>query len=280
MSWHGGWAPYVSVAERRRKAAKKVALMKKKGKVITPIEIESRAIAHSFWGKAWCENLESYSDYENRLPRGRTYVRNGSVVHLEIKKGSVDAFVSGSELYTVKIDITAVNPAQWKGIIKECSGKINSLVELLGGKFSNSVMEIMTKRKTGLFPKSGQITLNCSCPDSAEMCKHVAATLYGVGAKLDEKPELLFLLRKVDHLDLISNVTKGKVLDTKAKDGRKKIKTKDLSSLFGVDIVDKKPSAKTKKKATKKANLKKRATPVKPLKKSKVKTIRKKLAHK
>jgi len=252
MSWYSGFAPYVSVAERRRRATKKINSLKKKGISISPIVIEGRKIARSFWGKAWCENLESYSDFENRLPRGRTYIRNGSVVHLEIKKGHIKAFVAGSELYSVKIEIDAVKQTQWKTIKKQCSGQIDSLVELLSGKLSNSVMKVMTTKKTGLFPAPKQISLNCSCPDSAIMCKHVAATLYGVGTRLDESPELLFELRNVDYMDLITEAgAGGSIQNVKGK--KDKLKGKDLSSLFGVEIVENSPAKKkVKKKASKK----------------------------
>ena len=242
MSWYGGYAPYVPVAERRRRAIKKMSALKKKGKDVSPIQVEGRTIAQTFWGKAWCDHLEAYSDFDNRLSRGRTYVRNGSVVHLEVKKGQIEAFVAGSRLYSVKIKIDAVRKTQWNEIKKQCSGQIDSLVELLGGEFSDSVMKIMTTKKTGLFPAPKQISLSCSCPDGATMCKHVAATLYGVGVKLDESPELLFELRKVDHMDLITEANTGRNIQSGT--GKKdKLKGKDLSSLFGIEVVEK-PSTK------------------------------------
>ena len=156
-------------------------------------------LPRTFWGKAWCENLESYRDYENRLPRGRTYVRNGSVVDLQIAPLEVTAMVSGSELYTVKISIKAMPKAQWQSLCRDCAGGIDSLVELLQGRFSKGVMERLCRQDNGLFPKPSEIRFSCSCPDSASMCKHVAAVLYGVGSRLDEQPELLFRLRAVDH---------------------------------------------------------------------------------
>ena len=192
--YYGGFAPYVSVAERRRKAAKKVAALQKKGKTISPVHIEGRTIARTFWGKAWCDNLEAYSDFSNRLPRGRAYVRNGSVIDLQITRGEIVAMVSGSSIYTVKITIRALEQPRWKAVIGHCSGQIDSLVELLQGKFSRGVMEIITCKERGLFPAPKQIAMDCSCPDGAVMCKHVAAVLYGVGARLDESPELFFQL--------------------------------------------------------------------------------------
>lgn len=233
--YYGGWAPYVSVAERRQKAAKRVAAMQKKGKTVSPVHIEGRTITKTFWGKAWCDNLESYSDYSNRLPRGRTYVRNGSVVDLQIGKGEVTALVSGSSLYTVKVGIHALEKPRWKTIIERCSGQIDSLVELLQGKFSRGVMEIITCKERGLFPSPRGISMDCSCPDSATMCKHVAAVLYGVGARLDESPELFFQLRNVDQCDLITAAGTATAVARTAKP-TKTLKSENLSALFGINL--------------------------------------------
>ena len=183
--------------------AREMEKLKKKGRAISPVSIDGRKIAQSFWGKAWCENLERYSDYANRLPRGRTYVRNGSVVDLQIERGSPARMVSGSEIYEVKIDIAAVSPSRWKAIFKDCAGSIGSLVELLQGKLSKNVMERVCREGDGLFPAPAEIKMSCSCPDWAGMCKHVAATLYGAGARLDAAPDLLFTLRGVDRAELI-----------------------------------------------------------------------------
>src|SRR5262249_24314396 len=145
--------PYVPVAKRRAQAAREVEKRRKKGETITPVVIEGRTIAHTFWGKSWCDNLESYSDYENRLPRGRTYVRNGSVVDLQIKPGKVTALVSGSEIYKVDINISTLPAKEWAGIKSRCAGQIGSLVELLQGKLSKNVIEVVTAKEGGLFPK-------------------------------------------------------------------------------------------------------------------------------
>jgi uncharacterized Zn finger protein len=232
-----GFAPYVPVAERRRKAAKEVAKLAKKGKTITPVEITGRKIANSFWGKAWCDNLEAYSDYENRLPRGRTYVRNGSVVHLEIRNGEIEAIVSGSSLYKISISITPVARSKWQALCKECAGGIGSLVELLQAKLSDRVMTIISRPDNGLFPSPKEIKMKCSCPDTAGLCKHLAATLYGIGSQLDHKPELLFLLRSVDSADLISQAANLTSLQSKsAADGGPELDDDDISSIFGIEI--------------------------------------------
>jgi uncharacterized Zn finger protein len=234
-SYSGGWAPYVSVAERRRKAARKVASLQKKGKAVSPVHIEGRAIANTFWGKSWCENLEAYSDYANRLPRGRTYVRNGAVIDLQIGKGEIQAMVSGSSIYQVSIEIMALEKSHWKDVIAACSGQIDSLVELLQGKFSKGVMDVITCQKRGLFPTPQQISMDCSCPDSAVMCKHVAAVLYGIGARLDESPELFFQLRGVDHAELITAAGAASAV-TRTVKSKKILKSQDLSGIFGIEL--------------------------------------------
>ena len=234
MAWYE-YPPYVPAAERRRRAAREVEKRRKQGMTVEPVAIEGRAIARSFWGKAWCHHLESYSDYENRLPRGRTYVRNGSVLHLTVGPGRIDALVQGTALYEVCVTVTPLPRPRWKGIVVACSGQIDSLVELLRGKLSDGVMRVVTDREEGLFPAPHQIQLDCSCPDSATMCKHVAAVLYGIGARLDERPELLFTLRKVDHLELLSAGTTARAGPTRRADARA-IATSDLGDVFGIEI--------------------------------------------
>src|SRR6266849_327837 len=220
-----GWQPYVPVAERRRQAERKLAKLKKKGQSIAPVTIEGRTIATTFWGKSWCANLERYSDYENRIPRGRTYVRNGSVVDLQIGKGEITAMVAGSELYKIKITIAPVKAARWKAICRDCAGTIDSLVELLQGRLAKGVMDRVCREGDGLFPSPTEIKLSCSCPDWADMCKHVAAALYGVGARLDQKPQLLFVLRGVEENELIAGA--AKMLDDS-----------NVAALFGLEMAE------------------------------------------
>jgi len=240
---YGGWRwpKYIPVTQRRAKAQKAAAKMIKKGEKVLPITIEGRALAKTFWGKAWCGHLESFSDYANRLPRGRSYVRNGSVIHLNVGQGKIEALVQGSSLYKVKIDIKTLDPEKWASILKSCSGQIDSMIELLQGKFSSGVMKTIIDQHNGLFPSPKEIALNCSCPDWAEMCKHVAAVLYGVGNRLDYEPELLFKLRKVDHMELIN---KASIKTSASRSVKSKIiKDSDLSKIFGIDIT---PGAKRK----------------------------------
>ena len=207
--YYGGFPEYVPVAERRKRAARKLAQLRKKGHDPKPVQIDGRAIATTFWGKAWCDHLESHADLANRLPRGRTYVRNGSVIDLQIAEGEVRALVSGSEIYEVKVRIQPLAAARWKAVRRECAGQIGTVVELLAGKFSSAVMEVLCHRQKGLFPGTRELAMSCSCPDGAWLCKHLAAVLYGVGARLDHAPELLFTLRGVDGAELVAAAGRG-----------------------------------------------------------------------
>lgn len=236
MSWYS-FRPYVSAAERRRKAAAAAKKLSKKGRPLTPIQLEGRKIASTFWGKSWCDNLESYSDYSNRLPRGRTYVRNGSVIDLQITGGKVEALVQGSDLYKVAINIAALGPTRWHAFKTNCAGKVTNLLDLLQGRLSKDILAQISAQGSGLFPSPKEIKLSCSCPDWAEMCKHVAAVLYGVGAKLDTKPELFFTLRGVDLQDLISAATATAAAPgTAVASADPALDGANLSEIFGVDV--------------------------------------------
>lgn len=235
MSSYGDWAPYVPVAERRRRAAAAMAKRAKKGQSVCPVVIEGRAIATTAWGKAWCSNLEAYADFSNRLPRGRTYARNGSVVDLQLRDGRIEAHVSGSSLYRTTITVKPVAKAHWKAICADCAGSIESVVDLLQGRLAEGVMRRLCRQGDGLFPTPKDLSFGCSCPDGARMCKHVAAVLYGIGNRLDQQPDLLFTLRGVDPADLIASAGVGLSTATTAESHRV-LASEDLGALFGLEM--------------------------------------------
>jgi uncharacterized Zn finger protein len=241
MPWYRGgfeFPEYVSVETRRarsRAAAEKIARKQKRS--LAPVgPIDGNKLVSTFWGKAWCDNLESYRDYENRLPRGRSYVRHGAVVDLRIGAGNVAALVSGTSTYEVEVKIHALSSKLWSQLAAECTKQLDSLVDLLRGKLPARVMELVTRKPGGLFPAPKEISFECSCPDWAGMCKHVAAALYGVGVRLEEKPELLFELRGVDHSDLVAGAADAVPRLADSAKGRKVIKGADLSALFGIEM--------------------------------------------
>jgi len=228
------------VGEQRHRAQRASKNLAKQGRQLSPVVIEGRKIAASFWGKAWCDNLESYRDYEYRLPRGRTYVRNGSVLDLKVSAGEITALVSGTEVYDVKIRIKALESARWDSLKSRCAGQVGSLIELLQGRLSEPVMRIITDPEKGLFPKPVEIQMSCSCPDVARMCKHVAAVMYGVGARLDQHPEVLFLLRHVDQGELIASAVDLET--TRREPKRKTIATEELGEVFGIELAGETPA--------------------------------------
>jgi len=237
------WKPYVPAATRRQTVGRTVAKMQKGGQMLSPVAASRGAIAKSFWGKAWCRNLEHYSDYSNRLPRGRNYLRNGSVIDLKIGPGEVTAQVMGSSLYRITVSVRELAGAHWRAIARDCARSIDTLVELLQGQLSTSVMERIARPGTGLFPSPMEIAFSCSCPDSAAMCKHVAATLYGIGARLDSEPELLFGLRKVDAKELIARAGESGTPGGKLPNAARILDSSKLADVFEIDFggVDAKP---------------------------------------
>lgn len=243
MSFGYGWQPYVSVAERRKLAERELARLRRKGRGSAPVVLQGAKLATTFWGKAWNDNLEAYSDYASRLPRGRSYVRSGSVIDLQVNGGEVDALVMGSQLYQVRVTVAPLSKARWKSICKDCSGSIDSLVELLQGRVSQAVMERVSQQQTGLFPAPREIELSCSCPDWASMCKHVAAVLYGIGARLDAQPALAFRLRSVDEGELIASAAAPRATATTAPGSARLLDGGDLSVLFGLEMEGTKPQA-------------------------------------
>jgi uncharacterized Zn finger protein len=233
---YGNWPTYVSADQKRKKAERELAKLGKKGYTPSPVVLEGRQLATTFWGKAWGDNLEAYSDFASRLPRGRAYARNGSVLDLQINGGEVNAMVMGSQLYHVKVKVQPLARQQWASICADCSGSIDSLVELLQGRLSSAVMARVCQQKTGLFPAPAEIKLSCTCPDAAGMCKHVAAVLYGVGARLDSQPALVFKLRAVDEAELIAGAAVGPTLAVQTPLAARVLDEDDLSALFGLEL--------------------------------------------
>jgi uncharacterized Zn finger protein len=249
FGYYSGWPAYVPVTERRKKAAREIARLRTAGQNVTPVVIEGRKIAASFWGKAWCDNLESYQDYANRVERGRSYVRNGAVIDLRIGPREVRAKVIGSEIYSILITIKPLPAAAWTSICTDCAGRVDSLVALLQGRLSKPVMERVCRQADGLFPKPAEIRFSCSCPDSASMCKHVAAALYGAGARLDAEPELLFRLRAVDAGEIFANLDAALPASRSGGAGAR-LDAGDLSDIFGIDMAASAPPPKPKTKAS------------------------------
>lgn len=238
MSYYG-FSPYVTVGEKKAKADKQLEKMRKKGLNPEPIRVEGRTIAKSWWGRAWVENMESYADFENRIARGRSYVRNHAVLDLKITTGTVNALVQGSagKPYEVEIRIDELKEAQWRKISELCNNQISNLEELAEGKFPKVLEKTFKDRAYGLFPSPKEIHFTCSCPDWASMCKHIAAVLYGIGARLDRDPLLFFTLRSADCQELIKRSVESKLermLENAGNKSERAISEDEIYDLFGI----------------------------------------------
>jgi len=241
MAYDSGFPEYIPVAEKRRQAQKSVEKLRKKNPDISPVIITGTKLTTTWWGKSWNKNLESYSDYSNRIGRGRSYVRHGAVLDLKMTQGKISALVQGSEAkpYQVTINIQSLPKDIWETLTNDCTGKIDSMQELIEGKFPKALSELFTAKGKGLFPAPKEISLNCSCPDYANMCKHVAAVLYGIGARLDDDPSLFFALRNVNIADLISETVSKKAQTLLKKSNVKShrvIEDVDISGMFGIEV--------------------------------------------
>lgn len=242
MAWYRYEYPRtLTVGERRAKAARAAKRLGSEN-ALDPVVIEG-PLAVTWWGKAWNRNLEGYSDYSNRLPRGRSYARHGSVLDLRLEPGQVSAQVQGSgyDPYDVKITIAPMAPKARQALVAACAGRLASTESLLAGRFPEDMGSLLTAEKTGLFPHPRGLRFSCSCPDWAEMCKHVAAALYGVGSRLDRDPSLFFRLRGVRMEDLVSEAVKGeteKLLKAGGKGESQRLDLGDgaLGALFGVEL--------------------------------------------
>lgn len=224
--------------DSRERVQREIAKRRARGEPLLALNApqKSRKLSQTFWGQAWCRNLESYSHYEARLPRGRSYLRQGKVLDLTLETGTISAVVAGGELYDTLIHIRPLAPDHWQEIVHASQGQVDSLLDLLTGKLGDGLMQILSDPDRGLFPKPEEIRFDCSCPDHADLCKHASAVLYGVGMLLDTRPELLFTLRGVDQADLLSAASASSAASLDQNNGE--LKDTDLSALFGIDLTE------------------------------------------
>ncbi|MCL1893852.1 MAG: SWIM zinc finger family protein [Holophagaceae bacterium] len=228
-----GYFDYVPVSTKRANAEKEIIKRRKKTPDIAPVVIEGKKIAKTWWGVAWIENIESYADFQYRLERGRTYVRNGFVIDLKIDRGVIKALVMGTKVYTVEVTISPLDAAKWVELSTRCGHRIDNLQALIEGKFPKGLDELF--KGSELFPSPKEIVFSCSCPDWAYLCKHVAAVLYAIGARFDADPTLFFKLRGVNFEELLKRSIDEKMrsmLANAKKKSHRVIKDADINELF------------------------------------------------
>lgn len=243
MRYYDTFPPYVPVAQRRAKAAKQLQQMQKNNPNLKPVMLTGNSLASTWWGKSWNSNLERYADYSNRIGRGRSYVRNHAVLDLQITPATITALVQGSrpQPYQITITIGPLSAGNWSRMHQACAGRVDSLGELLAGHFPQALKDLFFEKSAGLFPAPHDIHFDCSCPDWASMCKHVAATLYGVGARLDHDPALFFTLRGINVDDLIAQTVTDTAQALLSKAGRQSqnvLQDVDLGDVFGIQMDD------------------------------------------
>lgn len=285
MRSYYGFPEYVPVAQKRAQAARKLQDLKKKNPGIQPVVLEGSTLARTWWGKSWNKNLERYADYSNRIGRGRSYVRHGAVLDLKIEPGKIRALVQGSQRqpYKIEIAISALDQKTWTRVRKSASGQLDSLADLLAGKFPQSLQELFFAKNEGLFPEPKEISFDCSCPDWASMCKHVAATLYGVGARLDENPSLFFKLRKIEVDELITQAVKSTTRALLAKGRAKSTKViadADITEVFGIELEDQGKAGTPKRRQAKATKTVKKSASTKKSAAGKSGTLKKRVAAK
>ena len=251
------WYQYEDGREQKAALQRKIEDRRNRGEQFEALVVpKGLKFAKTFWGHGWCRHLESFSDYSNRLPRGRSYLRQGNVYNLDIEPGRITAQVTGSSLYDVSITIQPLTTNAWSEFKSNCAGEVSSLLDLLSGKLGDGVLRAITDKEHGLFPTPREIRLNCSCPDYADLCKHAAAVLYGVGVQLDSKPDLFFVLRSVDPSELITSAAQATLADTAQSDAA--LAGEDLSALFGIEMSES-PAVETPKSKPKRVSAPKKS---------------------
>ena len=228
---------YTTMDDLKRLAKKSTERLTKKGLILEPVHLVGNKIAKNWWGISWIDNLEKYSDYINRLPRGKKYLKSDCILDLKIKKGRIDAIVQGSSSkpYEVCVHIKVLNKEKIEDIVQLCENKIESIENLINGKFPDTLKEVFIG-KNGLFPSPNEIEFDCSCPDYASLCKHVASVLYAIGAKFDTDPRLFFELRGIDVNQFIKKAVDNSIekLLVEKKKSERVIAEEDMDRLFGI----------------------------------------------
>ena len=231
MSWHNYDEGEEAKQNVQRQLEKRQAKGEELKQVIAP---KGKKLASEFWGQAWQRHLEGLADYETRLPRGRSYLRQGNIYNLEIATGRVTAEVAGEHLYEVSIHFTPLTSEKWESIKQACAGQIGSMLDLLGGKIGEGIMRVISDTDHALFPRSKDIRFTCTCPDWADLCKHSAAVLYAIGLEFDREPELFFTLRGVDHHELVT--VSGSSLSQANSADVTVIPDDQIAGIFDIDI--------------------------------------------
>lgn len=188
MPWGRDWYDYKPTVRRPVKDGLKA-------------KAQRGGFSKTWWGKRWIQALEAFG-WSNRLSRGRSYARSGQVVDLEVTPGQIAAKVQGSQPkpYAVRIALKPLADQQWDEAFAALAGQAAFSAQLLAGEMPQEIDAIMAAAHASLFPAAAKDLITaCSCPDSANPCKHVAAVHYLLAEEIDRDPFLLFTLRGRDR---------------------------------------------------------------------------------
>lgn len=174
------------------------------------IRKQTGEIGETWWAKRFLSILDSFG-WSKRLTRGRSYARSGQVIEYNIDYGVITSKVQGSRAkpYSINIKVKTLSMKQWSSIIKTMASQARFLAKLLSGEMPHDIEDLFKSTGVPLFPSSEKdFHAECSCPDWANPCKHIAAVYYVVGEAFDRNPFLIFHLRGVKKDELLEMLRK------------------------------------------------------------------------
>ena len=183
------------------------------------------AIGETWWSKRWIGVLESF-DMGARLGRGRSYARRGQVISIDVQKGVVLSKVQGtrSKPYDIKIQLKPISEDDWEKVTDEMASKAIFAAKLLSSQMPTNIEDAFSKVKISLFPENEEdLKTDCSCPDWANPCKHIAAVYYLLAERFDEDPFLIFMLRGKTKEEIVDALRKRRVSSVLEGGGKKDV---------------------------------------------------------
>ncbi len=226
MDWQEDERP-LRAAELETLAAARLAELQAAGEELHPVVSRSRALVSHFWGKAWMRHLAACEAGGLCLAPGRTLLRHGCVLDVQLAPGLIRARVSTQRLEEVELHLAPLDEERQAELVQLCQGRIDSLVSLMEGRVDETVLAPLCDPQLGLLPEPADWRMHCSCADWAEPCPHAAAAIYAAGVLIDADPSLLFTLRSLDPATLLRPTAQAEASDFAAG---------DLGKLFGIEL--------------------------------------------
>ena len=209
MGRRGYWDYYHYTPAKPKEVADGIKAKSKRG-----------AIGETWWSKRWIDVLESFN-MGARLTRGKSYARKGQVVSIDVGKGAVDAKVqgTGSKPYKVTIGLKPISEGDWEKVLDVMASKAIFAAKLLAGEMPTGIEDAFAEAGVSLFPtKKKDLETDCSCPDYANPCKHIAAVYYLLAERFDDDPFLIFKLRGRTKEEIVDSLRRWRAPDVSAED--------------------------------------------------------------